>query len=110
MTIFWYGDATFVNGAQARLKELVDLGALPVTHGWTHPYVDDLVYPQVLEPPSKDQPATTWAVSVETGLGSEAVSCPLAIVWPCPLPVDAYVTAGSDVEVPCPVCAVTLPW
>jgi hypothetical protein len=35
--------------------------------------------------------------------GSEAVSRLLAIVWPCPLPVDAYVMAGSDVEVPCPV-------
>ena len=68
VTIFWYGDATFVNGAQARLKEVVDLGALPVTHGWTHPYVDDLVHPQVLEPLSKDQLATTWAVSVEAGL------------------------------------------
>ena len=50
VTIFWYGDTSFVNGAQVRLKELVDLGALPVTHGWTHAYVDDLVYPQVLEP------------------------------------------------------------
>jgi hypothetical protein len=68
VTIFWYGDTTFVNGAQDRLKELVDLGALPVTHGWTHPYVDDLVYPQVLEPLSKDALATTWAVSVEAGL------------------------------------------
>jgi Domain of unknown function (DUF6431) len=36
--------------------------------------------------------------------GSEAVSRPLAIVWPCPLPVDAYVAAGRDVEVPRPVC------
>ena len=36
--------------------------------------------------------------------GSEAVSRPLAIVWPCPLPVDAYVGAGRDVEVPRPVC------
>jgi nitroreductase len=68
VTIFWYGDTSFVNGAQGRLKELVDLGALPVTHGWTHAYVDDLVYPQVLEPLSKDQLATVWAVSVETGL------------------------------------------
>ena len=68
VTIFWYGDTTFTNGAQDRLKELVDLGALPVTHGWTHPYVDDLVYPQVLEPLSKDALATTWAVSVEAGL------------------------------------------
>ena len=39
--------------------------------------------------------------------GSEAVS-PVAIVWPCPLPVDAYVAAGREVEFPrpaCPACA-----
>ena len=31
----------------------------------------------------------------------------MAIVWPCPLPVDAYVAAGRKVEVPrpdCPLC------
>ncbi len=28
----------------------------------------------------------------------------MAIVWPCPLPVDAYVAAGREVEVPRPVC------
>ena len=28
----------------------------------------------------------------------------MAIVWPCPLPVDAYVAAGRKVEVPRPVC------
>src|SRR6266480_2253091 len=39
--------------------------------------------------------------------GSEAVS-PVAIVWPCPLAVDAYVAAGRGVEFPrpgCPSCA-----
>jgi transposase-like protein len=32
----------------------------------------------------------------------------VAIVWPCPLPVDAYVEAGRDIEFPrphCPSCA-----
>ena len=28
----------------------------------------------------------------------------MAIVWPCPLPVDAYVAAGREVVVPRPVC------
>jgi len=28
----------------------------------------------------------------------------VAIVWPCPLPVDAYVAAGREVEFPRPVC------
>src|SRR5260370_32587930 len=34
------------------------------------------------------------------GKGSEAVSAPVALVWPCPLTVDAYVAAGRDVEFP----------
>ena len=28
----------------------------------------------------------------------------MAIVWPCPLAVDAYVAAGRDVEFPRPAC------
>ncbi|MFW6204203.1 MAG: nitroreductase family protein [Actinomycetota bacterium] len=68
VTIFWYGDMTFADGAQARLKELVDLGALPVTHGWSHAYVDDVAFAQVVQPMSKDAMASTWAVSVECGL------------------------------------------
>src|SRR6266567_5586398 len=46
--------------------------------------------------------------SADRGEGSEAVSRPVAIVWPCPLAVDAYVAAGRDVEFPrpdCPSCA-----
>jgi transposase-like protein len=35
--------------------------------------------------------------------GSEAVS-PVAIVWPCPLAVDAYLAAGRDVGFPRPAC------
>src|SRR5258705_8632584 len=39
--------------------------------------------------------------------GSEAVS-PVAMVWPCPLPVDAYAEAGRQAGFPrpdCPSCA-----
>jgi hypothetical protein len=28
----------------------------------------------------------------------------VAMVWPCPLPVDAYVAAGREVEFPRPAC------
>ena len=38
---------------------------------------------------------------------------PVAIVWPCPLSVDAYVAAGRDVEVPrpdCPRCGGVMSW
>src|SRR5260370_9945764 len=37
------------------------------------------------------------------GEGSEAVS-PVAMVWPCPLSVDAYVAAGRAEEFPRPDC------
>ena len=42
------------------------------------------------------------------GEGSEAVLSPVAIVWPCPLTVDAYAAAGRAVKFPrldCPSCA-----
>jgi len=68
VAIFFYGDLAFADGAQERLKELVDLGALPVTHGWSHAYVDDVAYGQVVLPLSKDAMAATWCVSVECGL------------------------------------------
>lgn len=66
--IFWYGDTTFADGAQDRLKELTDLGALPATHGWSHAYVDEVAFAQVVSPMSKEPMANTWAVSVECGL------------------------------------------
>lgn len=68
VAIFWYGDTTFDQTAQERLKELVDLGVLPVTHGWSHKYVDEVAYAQVVAPMAKDQTVTMWATSVESGL------------------------------------------
>ena len=41
--------------------------------------------------------------SADREKGSGAVS-PVAIVWPCPLAVDAYVAAGRDVGFPRPAC------
>jgi nitroreductase len=50
--ILWFGDLNAVSTAVERgtLKELVDLGALPPSHGWSHRYVDSVVIPQVLKP------------------------------------------------------------
>jgi hypothetical protein len=36
--------------------------------------------------------------------GSGVVLSPMAIVWPCPLSVDAYAAAGRDAEFPRPEC------
>lgn len=49
--IYCYLDTGIVNRVKgARLKELVDVGALAPTHGWSHKFVDEFVYPQVLKP------------------------------------------------------------
>jgi nitroreductase len=53
--IYCYLDTGIVNRIKGkRLKELVDVGALAPTHGWSHKFVDEFVYPQVLEPLTKD--------------------------------------------------------
>jgi len=49
--IYFYCDLGVVNRVQgARLKELVDVGALAPTHGWSRKFVDEFVYPQILKP------------------------------------------------------------
>lgn len=52
--IHWFNDLSIVNKIKgSRLKELVDVGALAPTHGWSHKFVDEFVYPQILEPMTK---------------------------------------------------------
>ena len=51
MHIHFFNDQSIVNKIQgSRLKELVDVGALAPTHGWSHKFVDEFVYPQILKP------------------------------------------------------------
>src|SRR3974390_527165 len=72
----------------------------------------DVCWPVVPGGPGFEPSPRTWgsllaSFCADREKGSEAVS-PVAIVWPCPLPVDAYVAAGSQVEFPrpdCPSCA-----
>jgi nitroreductase len=49
--IHFFLDAGVVQRNEGRpLKELVDVGALAPTHGWSHKFVDEFVYPQILKP------------------------------------------------------------
>jgi len=65
--IYCYLDTGVVNRVKgSRLKELVDVGALAPTHGWSHKFVDEFVYPQVLEPLTKD-PAYPIAAAFDCG-------------------------------------------
>lgn len=53
--IYFFVDMGTVNRIKgSRLKELVDVGVLAPTHGWSHKFVDDFVYPQILEPMTKN--------------------------------------------------------
>lgn len=67
--IFWYADpsAPARSGTDA-LKQLVDVGALNPSHGWSHTYVDDVVWPQVLQPLLEIPEALAVLASVEAGL------------------------------------------
>jgi nitroreductase len=66
--IFWWGDPEYHKGGQERLKELVDLGALAVTHGWSHAYVDEVAYGQVVKTIAGNPELNAWMTSVECGL------------------------------------------
>ncbi|MGH9008405.1 MAG: nitroreductase family protein, partial [Acidimicrobiia bacterium] len=66
--IFWYGDMGYGEPAQKNLKELVDVGALNPSHGWSHAYVDEVVYAQVLRPILADPAVAGWMCTVECGL------------------------------------------
>ena len=53
----------------ARLKKLVDVGALPPTHGWSHQFVDELVYPQILKPLTEN-PVYPIAAAADVGMAA----------------------------------------
>ena len=68
--IFWYADLEAVAKAVERgtLKQLVDVGALNPSHGWSHAYVDNVVYPQVLQPIAENPQLLPLVCAVEATL------------------------------------------
>jgi nitroreductase len=68
--IYFFVDLGVVNRMKGtRLKELVDVGALPPTHGWSHRFVDELVYPQILKPLT-EAPAYVAAAAADAGMAA----------------------------------------
>jgi nitroreductase len=65
--IYFYGDMDAYKRGRTSLKELVDVGALNASHGWSHKFVDELVWPMILEPMGKDRENLVRAVSVDSG-------------------------------------------
>jgi nitroreductase len=65
--IYCYLDTSVVNRIKgSRLKELVDVGALNPSHGWSHKFVDEFVYPQILKPLT-ESPAYAVAAAFDCG-------------------------------------------
>ena len=66
--IYFFCDLGIVNRIKgSRLKELVDAGALAPTHGWSHKFVDEFVYPQILEPMTKNLQGYIGAAMADAG-------------------------------------------
>jgi nitroreductase len=67
--IFFFGDTTTVTEKRgATLRQLVDVGALNPSHGWSHKFVDELIFPQILEPMTKTPERLIRAVSIDCGV------------------------------------------
>ena len=76
--ILWYGDLSAIertNRGQT-LKQLIDVGALNPTHGWSYKYVEDVIWAQVLKPLSETPQALAPFVAAETALAiCQALLC-----------------------------------
>lgn len=66
--MFCYLDLTYTEGAQGRLKELVQLGALNASHGWSEAYVDEVVWATVLKPISSDPGILSYIGAIDAGV------------------------------------------
>src|ERR1035437_3809397 len=68
--IYTFVDMSAFRGAQSRLKTLVDVGALNVTHGWSHKFVDEFVWPNILKPVAEgpDHPSAPAPTVSDAGI------------------------------------------
>ena len=55
MHIYWWGDLqAFTRDMPSRATEQVNMGVLNISHGWTHKFVNEVAYPQVVQVFSSD--------------------------------------------------------
>ena len=68
--IYFFADCSYADPANFRknLKELVTLGALNPSHGWSDAYVDENVVGQIITPMLSDPAVVGWMGTIETGL------------------------------------------
>ena len=66
--LYFYGDLRTLQVARQDAQELIEVGALNPSHGWSHAFVDEVVWKQVIEPLSRDPLKLVGAVAVDCGV------------------------------------------
>jgi nitroreductase len=68
--IYFFSDLSYAdpNNFKRNLRELVNVGALNASHGWSEAYIDETVVGQLITPMLSDPAIVGWMATVETGL------------------------------------------
>lgn len=68
--IYMYAHLGAFQGAQERLKKLIDVGASNVSHGWSYKYVDEFIWPNILKPLADhtDDPTVAARIACDCGI------------------------------------------
>jgi nitroreductase len=68
--IYWFADLSYAdpNNFKRNLRDLVNVGALNASHGWSEAYIDETVVGQIIAPMLSDQAIVGWMGTIETGL------------------------------------------
>src|SRR5581483_3111086 len=68
--IYWFADLSYAdpNNFKRNLGDLVKVGALNASHGWSEAYIDETVIGQIISPMLSDMAIVGWMGTIETGL------------------------------------------
>lgn len=67
--IYWWGDLqAFTRDMPSRAREQVDMGILNISHGWTHKFITEVAYPQVVQVFSSDPVLNAKVTGCEAGM------------------------------------------
>jgi nitroreductase len=68
--IYFFADMSYADPSNFRrnLRDLVRVGALNPSHGWSEAYIDDTVVGQLITPMLSDAQIVGWMGTIETGL------------------------------------------
>jgi nitroreductase len=68
--IYFFADMSYAdpNNFKTNLRDLVRVGALNPSHGWSEAYIDETVVGQIIAPMLSDPQVVGWMGTIETGL------------------------------------------